>query len=433
MKVFKSDSHEGEAFLKKLERRFQELPAKYETTVREILFRVRDQGDQALVEYTRHFDCPSFRNEDIRVKEEEIELAYEVIDRDTLEAIRLAVRNVRQFHEKQKDRSWIETRKNGALVGQLVRPVDSAGLYVPGGTSGETPLVSTVIMEAVPARVAGVERIAMVSPPNREGKLHPALLVAAREAGVNEIYRLGSAWAIAALAFGTESVPRVDVICGPGNIYVTLAKKLLAGEVGIDLIAGPSEILIIADEEASARWVAADLLSQAEHDPMAVAVLLTPSKKLAEKVAKEIDKQLKRLSRRKIAEEALRQQGGLIVVSRLEEAVEWANRLAPEHLELAVRDPWNLLPLIKHAGAIFLGHHTPEAVGDYIAGANHVLPTMGCARYAQALGVQVFQKRLSLVAYSSKALEEEAPAIIKLAELEGLEAHSNAVKIRLSK
>ncbi len=433
MKVFKSDSHEGEAFLKKLERRFQELPAKYETTVREILFRVRDQGDQALIEYTRHFDCPSFRNEDIRVKEEEIELAYEVIDRDTLEAIRLAVRNVRQFHEKQKDRSWIETRKNGALVGQLVRPVDSAGLYVPGGTSGETPLVSTVIMEAVPARVAGVERIAMVSPPNREGKLHPALLVAAREAGVNEIYRLGSAWAIAALAFGTESVPRVDVICGPGNIYVTLAKKLLAGEVGIDLIAGPSEILIIADEEASARWVAADLLSQAEHDPMAVAVLLTPSKKLAEKVAKEIDKQLKRLSRRKIAEEALRQQGGLIVVSRLEEAVEWANRLAPEHLELAVRDPWNLLPLIKHAGAIFLGHHTPEAVGDYIAGANHVLPTMGCARYAQALGVQVFQKRLSLVAYSSKALEEEAPAIIKLAELEGLEAHSNAVKIRLSK
>ncbi len=433
MKVLKKDSPEGQNFLERLRRRFQELPSRYEAQVREIISQVKERGDVALVEYTRRFDCPSFRQEDLRVTEEEIELAYEAIERETLEAIRLSVKNVRSFHEHQKSPSWIETRENGAIVGQMVRPVERAGLYVPGGTGGETPLVSTVIMGAVPAKVAGVPRLVMVSPPNKEGKLHPALLVAAREAGVDEIYRLGSAWAIAALAFGTETVPRVDVICGPGNIYVTLAKKTLAGEVGIDLIAGPSEILIVADESASPAWLAADLLSQAEHDVLATAILLTPSKKLADKVKKEVDKQLKKLPRREIAAEALKNHGAIILVADLREAVEEANHLAPEHLELMVEDPWAHLPYVKNAGAVFLGKYTPEAVGDYVAGANHVLPTMGCARYAQALGVHVFQKKISVVAYSEEALKEEAPAVIHLARLEGLEAHARAVTVRLNK
>ena len=430
MRIFKASEKEGKTFLTRLKNRFS-YQEEYEKAVREIIEAVRERGDEALVAYTRRFDCPDFGPERLRVSPEEMELAYEAVGADTLRAIRLAIANVASFHEKQKERSWFETRPNGAILGQLVRPVDSAGLYVPGGTGGETPLVSTVIMGAVPAKVAGVGRLVMVSPPNREGKLHPALLVAAREAGVDEVYRVGSAWAIAALAFGTETVPRVDVICGPGNIYVTVAKKILAGQVGIDMIAGPSEILVLADESANPRWIAADLLSQAEHDPLATAVLITPSGKLAKKVQKELEKQLKKLPRREIAEKALKNQGAIILVEDLKEALFLANEIAPEHLELCVKDPFALLPEIRHAGAVFLGHFTPEAVGDYIAGANHVLPTMGCARYAQALGVHVFQKKLSLVAYSEKALAEEAPAVIHLAELEGLSAHAGAVKVRL--
>ncbi len=423
---------EKEAFLARLKNRFS-YPAEYENQVREIIERVREEGDEALIEYTRRFDCPHFRRELIPVTPQEIEMAYQQVGRDTLKALELSIANVRSFHEKQREKAWFETRSNGALVGQMVRPVASAGLYVPGGTGGETPLVSTVVMGAVPAKVAGVERLVMVSPPNREGKLHPALLVAAREAGVNEIYRVGSAWAIAALAYGTETIPKVDVICGPGNIYVTIAKKLLAGEVGIDMIAGPSEILIIADDSANPSWLAADLLSQAEHDPLATAVLLTPAEKIAKKTAKELEKQLKELPRREIAKKALADQGGLVVVEDLSEACRLANEIAPEHLELCVADPWALLSYLKNAGAIFLGHFTPEAVGDYIAGANHVLPTMGCARYAQALGVHVFQKKISLVAYAERTLQEEAQAVIHLAELEGLTAHAQAVKIRLGK
>ena len=432
MEIYQAESTKGKEFLHRLRHRFQALSTEYEERVREIIDEVKKRGDQALIEYTRRFDCPSFRKEDLRVGPEEIDLAYESIDRLTLEAIRLSIENVRLFHEKQKESSWFETRPNGAIVGQMVRPVERAGLYVPGGTGGQTPLVSTVVMGAVPAKVAQVEKLIMVSPPNRDGKLHPALLVAAREAGVDEIYRLGSAWAIAAMALGTETVPKVDVICGPGNIYVTLAKKILAGEVGVDMVAGPSEILILADDSAKPSWLAADLLSQAEHDPMATAVLLTPSKKLAEKVVKEIKKQLKNLPRKDIAEQALKHQGGIVVVEDLEEALDLVNQIAPEHLELSVKDPWALLSGLKHAGAVFLGHHTPEAVGDYVAGANHVLPTMGCARHAQALGVHVFQKKISLVSYSPRALQEEGQAVVRLAELEGLEAHASSVKIRLA-
>ncbi|HHI97386.1 MAG TPA: histidinol dehydrogenase [Thermodesulfatator atlanticus] len=432
MRLLKTTEEEGKSFLKKLKERFF-YPEEYEKEVKQIINAVKERGDEALIQYTRKFDCPTFSREDLVVSPAEIELAYQKVDAETLGAIRLAIANVKAFHEKQKDRSWFETRENGALLGQLVRPVDSAGLYVPGGTGGETPLVSTVIMGAVPAKLAGVSNLVMVSPPNREGKLHPALLVAAREAGVDRIYRAGSAWAIAALAYGTETIPRVDVICGPGNIYVTIAKKILAGAVGIDMIAGPSEILIIADESASPSFLAADLLSQAEHDPLATAILITTSNKLAKKVLKEVEKQLKPLPRRAIAEKALKENGAIFLVEDLKEACFLANEIAPEHLELCVTDPYRLLPLIKHAGAIFLGHFTPEAIGDYVAGANHVLPTMGCARYAQALGVHVFQKRLSLIAYSEEALAEEARAVIHLAELEGLSAHARAVKIRLSK
>ncbi len=430
MRVLEAKKPEAQEFLARLKKRFF-YPAKLENDVRKIISAVQEKGDEALISYTRKFDCPNFSVEDLRVCPDKIEQAYTKIDTETLRAIRLAIANVTSFHEKQKERSWIETRSNRALLGQLVRPVDSAGLYVPGGTGGETPLVSTVIMGAVPAKVAGVARVVMVSPPNKEGKLHPALLVAAKEAGVEEIYRVGSAWAIAALAFGTETIPKVDVICGPGNIYVTIAKKILAGLVGIDMIAGPSEILIIADDTAPASWLAADLLSQAEHDPLATALLFTDSPKLAKEVSRELEKQLAKLPRQKIASQALQNQGGILITQGLEEALEIANEIAPEHLELCVKDPYALLPALKHAGAVFLGAYTPEAVGDYIAGANHVLPTMGCARYAQALGVHVFLKKISLISYSYKALLEEAPAVIHLARLEGLEAHARAVEIRL--
>ncbi|OAG26938.1 histidinol dehydrogenase [Thermodesulfatator autotrophicus] len=433
MRLLNANKEDGIAFIDKLINRFQSFPEKYEESVREIIKEVKARGDEALVDYTRNFDCPSFTRKDLEVSLEEVERAYDQIDTELLQAIRLAIANVKDFHKKQKERSWIETRPAGAVVGQLVRPVERAGLYVPGGTGGETPLISTVIMTAVPAKVAGVEEVVMVSPPNKEGRLHPALLVAAKEAGINCIFKIGSAWAIAALAFGTASVPRVDVICGPGNIYVTLAKKILAGEVGIDMIAGPSEILIIADESANPAWLAADLLSQAEHDTLATAVMLTPSEKLAKETTKEVKKQLKKLPRKEVAEKALEEYGAILLVKDLSQASELANHIAPEHLELCVKDPWSFLAKIKHAGAVFLGHFTPEAVGDYIAGANHVLPTMGCARYAQALGVHVFQKRLSVVAYSYEALSEEGRAVIKLAETEGLSAHANSVKIRLKK
>ncbi len=431
MQVYRLAEEEGKTFFDRLVYRFQALPREYEKQVQEILSQVKEKGDDALVEYTQKFDCPDFHKDLLQVSAQEIEEAYQQIDAEVLEAIRLSIRNVRRFHEEQKSKSWFITHEHGGLVGQLVRPVERAGLYVPGGQGGETPLVSTVIMTAVPAKVAGVERVVMVSPPNKSGRLHPALLVAAAEAGVDEIYRVGSAWAIAALAYGTATLPKVEVICGPGNIYVTLAKKLLAGEIGIDMVAGPSEILIVADETAKPAWLAADLLSQAEHDPLATAVLVTTSEALAKKTIREVERQLKKLPRREIAEKALAQQGGVLVVLDVAEALLVANVLAPEHLELAVADPWKWVTKVKNAGAVFLGHHTPEALGDYIAGPNHVLPTMGCARYASALSVEVFLKKISIIAYPPEGLKEEAWAVTKLARLEGLEAHARAVEKRL--
>ncbi len=431
MQIYRLAEEEGKAFFERLVYRFQALPRQYEEQVQEIISQVREKGDDALVEYTRKFDCPDFRKDLLQVPAQEIEAAYAQIEPEVLEAIKLSIRNVRRFHQEQKSKSWFLPQDHGGVVGQLVRPVERAGLYVPGGQGGETPLVSTVIMTAVPAKVAGVERVVMVSPPNKAGKLHPALLVAAAESGVDEIYRVGSAWAIAALAYGTPTLPRVEVVCGPGNIYVTLAKKLLAGEVGIDLVAGPSEILIVADDTAKPSWLAADLLSQAEHDPLATAVLVTPSENLAKKTIREVERQLKKLPRKEIAEKALANQGGILVVADVAEALLVANVLAPEHLELAVADPWKWVTKVKNAGAVFLGHHSPEALGDYVAGPNHVLPTMGCARYASALSVEVFLKKISIIAYPAEALKEEAWAVTKLARLEGLEAHARAVEKRL--
>ena len=430
MRVVKAESKAGRRFLERLFNRRGRIPVRVERSVRRILAEVRRRGDAALVDYTRRFDCPDFSAALLRVPEKEISAAYREVSPELLSAIRLALRQVTEFHRRERQESWFFTRE-GVFLGQMVRPVASAGIYVPGGAGGETPLISTVIMTAVPARVAGVKRIVMVSPPNREGRLHPALLVAAAECGVTEIYRLGSAWAIAALAYGTETIPPVSVIAGPGNIYVTVAKKLLYGEVGVDLIAGPSEVLIVADESANPEHLAWDLLAQAEHDPLATAVLLTPSFKLARRVREALTVALERLPRREIAQVALRRQGGIVITRDLSEALSLANRIAPEHLELSVADPFSLLPRIENAGAVFLGGHTPEALGDYVAGPNHVLPTLGAARFASALSVSVFLKKTSLIAYHPAALRREGREVVRLAETEGLFAHAEAVRVRL--
>jgi histidinol dehydrogenase len=341
--------------------------------------------------------------------------------------------NVRSFHAHQLQSSHFVTRPDGTFLGQMVLPVASAGLYIPGGKGGTTPLISSVLMNGIPARLAGVADLAMVTPPRRDGTIDPHLLVAAGEVGISRIHRLGSAWAVAALAFGTPAVPRVDVIVGPGNIYVALAKKLVSGRVGIDMLAGPSEVLVIADGHAVADYIAADLLAQAEHDPMAGAVLIATDRELGECVAAALQTQLAHLPRREVAELSLSQYGAIFLVESLDAAFDLANRIAPEHLEIQVQDPWLCLGKVRNAGAVFLGGYTPEAVGDYFAGPNHVLPTAGTARFASALGVEDFLKKTSVIAYSREALHRDAPAIIRLAELEGLEAHARSVRVRLER
>ncbi|MBA2847885.1 histidinol dehydrogenase [Thermosulfuriphilus ammonigenes] len=421
----------GQERLQRLKQRFSSEGGEYEVRVREILARIREEGDTALVEYTRQFDCPGFQRSDLRVRPEEIEAALVKVDRSFQEALEIARQNIENFHRRQLPHSWFETRDSGAVVGQMVRPVSAAGLYVPGGKGGETPLVSTVLMNAIPAKVAGVQRLVMVTPPGRDGRVSPHLLVAASLVGIEEIYRVGSAWAIGALAYGTETISPVEVICGPGNIYVALAKRLVAGEVGIDLVAGPSEILIIADETADPDYIAADLLSQAEHDPLALSLLVTTSEAVARAVAERLPVRLSWLPRKEIAEKALKDRGAIFIAEDIDQAVWAANQIAPEHLELLVADPFALLPIIKNAGAVFMGPYSPEPVGDYLAGPNHVLPTMGTARYASALSVENFLKKTSLIFYTQKALRLEAEAIVRLAEIEGLSAHAEAVRVRL--
>jgi histidinol dehydrogenase len=392
---------------------------------------VRKNKDRALIKYTNRFDSPDLTIGSIRVTPKEFDDASKSVDRAFMRSLNRAVRQIESFHRQQLCSSWNNTTRPGTLLGQMVNPVDAAGIYVPGGMGGETPLVSSVIMGAVPAKVAGVHRIVMATPPMKNGMVNSHLLVAAKKVGIDAVYKVGSAWAIAALAYGTETIPRVDVIVGPGNIYVAIAKKIVAGTVGIDMIAGPSEILIIADRTAKPEFIAADLLSQAEHDPLASSILVTDSADIAKAVAAAVEEQLRNLSRQEIARKSLSGFGAIMIVSDLDTAVELANQIAPEHLELQIEDPFAVAGQIRNAGAVFLGDYTPEPIGDYIAGPNHVLPTAGTARFSSALSVDAFIKKTSLIRYSRAAFEREAGDVIRLAEIEGLGAHANSVKIRL--
>jgi histidinol dehydrogenase len=433
MKVYNYPSNAAEQRVTRIVSRGLAFDKKDVAAVSRICENVRKRGDEAVLSYTRRFDSARMSIKSMRVSRKEYADAAQKVDRSFKRALNRAAANIKRFHEQQVRRSRMQTDRPGTLLGQLVHPVDAAGVYVPGARGGQTPLVSSVLMGVIPAKVAGVKQVAMVTPPTKSGGVSPHLLVAAKKAGADAVYKAGSAWAIAALAYGTETIPRVDVIVGPGNIYVTLAKKNLAGTVGIDMIAGPSEILIIADKGARPDFIAADLLSQAEHDVLSSALLITDSKKLARGVVKEIKAQLADLPRAKIASESLDRYGAVIVVRNIAVAVELANRIAPEHLELQTRNPLEVVGGIRNAGAVFLGDYTPEPVGDYIAGPNHVLPTAGTARFASALSVDNFIKKTSLIQYTQAAFEREAPDIIRLAEIEGLGAHAGSIKIRLSR
>lgn len=399
-----------------------------QATVEAILRRVAKEGDRALIEYTAQFDHIDLTPETLRVKGDELDAAYQQVSKELLDAIRLAKQQIEAFHRQRIPKSWVQFGEDGIVLGKRYTAVDAAGLYVPGGRAAYP---STVLMNAIPAQVAGVQRIVMVTPPGQGKGINPAVLVAAQEAGIQEIYRVGGAQAIAALAYGTETIPRVDVITGPGNLYVMLAKKQVYGCVGIDSLAGPSEVLIIADEAANPVHIAADLLAQAEHDPLAAAILLTPSLPLAEAVVTAVNEQLAEHPRRVLTEKAIAHYGLIGIVQTLEQAVELSNNFAPEHLELEVEDPWSLVEQVRHAGAIFLGYSTPEAVGDYLAGPNHTLPTSGAARYASALGVETFLKHSSIIQYTPAALRKQGGAVMTLAETEGLISHRDSVRLRL--
>ncbi|MCY8836008.1 histidinol dehydrogenase [Bacillus atrophaeus] len=394
-------------------------------TVRSIIEDVRRHGDQAVKAYTEKFDGISL--DDTRVTEEEIKQAYSLLDDRLLQVIRQAIRNIKEYHERQLQSSWFYHRKDGTMLGQKITALDSAGVYVPGGTAAYP---SSVLMNVIPALTAGVERIVLVTPPGKDGQLSPGVLAAASELGIKEIYKMGGAQAIAALAYGTETIESVDKITGPGNIYVALAKREVFGDVDIDMIAGPSEIVVLADDTAVPKEIAADLLSQAEHDKLSSSVLVTDSAALAQAVQSEVNEQLDTLPRKAIAEASIREYGHIYVAESMDEAVEAVNALAPEHLEIITKSPEALIGGIKHAGAIFLGRYSPEPVGDYFAGPNHVLPTNGTARFSSPLNVTDFQKKSSIISYSQKAFEEQAESIAAFARLEGLEAHARSIEAR---
>ncbi|ACL74767.1 histidinol dehydrogenase [Ruminiclostridium cellulolyticum] len=396
--------------------------------VAEIIDNVKQNGDSALKEYTKKFDKAEI--ETIKVTEEEITSAYKNVDPQLVETIKKSKQNIWSFHVRQLQNSWIDPKENGTMLGQLVRPLEKVGLYVPGGTA---PLISSVLMTAVPAKVAGVEKLIMCTPPSQDGSINPAILVAAREAGVDEVYRAGGAQAVAAMAYGTETIPAVDKVCGPGNVYVATAKRLVFGDCDIDMFAGPSEILVIADSSAVPEYVAADLLSQAEHDMLASSVLVTDDVSLLDSVKTEIEKQLVILKRNEIIEKSLKDYGFGILVDNIEEAIEVSNNIAPEHLELCVKEPMSILGMIKNAGAIFVGNYSPEPLGDYMAGPSHVLPTSGTARFSSPVNVDQFIKKTSLIYYNKQSLETTSSDIIRFAEAELLDAHANAIKVRFKK
>ncbi|MFO7718308.1 MAG: histidinol dehydrogenase [Thermodesulfobacteriota bacterium] len=401
-----------------------------EGPVREILQQVRTQKDAALVAYTQRFDCPDFQVDMLAVPQSQIEGAVQEIPTEDKRIIEEAAANIRAYHQRQNENSWFVPEAGGTILGQMVRPVDRAGLYVPGGQGGNTPLLSSLLMNAIPAQVAGVPDICLVTPPRDDGSVNPYILATAGILGLHRVFAVGSAWAIAALAYGTETIPEVDVIAGPGNIFVATAKRLLQGQIGIDMVAGPSEIAIVADHSASASSVAADMLSQAEHDPLASSILITDSDSLLRQTQSELERQLAELPRNSIARESLQEWGACIQVPDIATGLQLANRLAPEHLELCLETPWQWLEAVRHAGAVFLGHCTPEPVGDYFAGPNHVLPTIGTARFSSALSVQNFTKKTSLIATSAEYIQTHGAKIARLARLEGLEAHARSVETR---
>lgn len=429
MRRMKIDQASMENILENLLKRSPNQYDSYQDKVNEILNDVRKKGDEALFAYTKKFDHADIRKENIRVTEEEIKKAYSLVDGSLIEVMKKSIENIRDFHKKQLRNTWIETREDGVILGQRITPLESVGVYVPGGKAAYP---SSVLMNIIPAKVAGVERIVMTTPPGADGTVTPATLVAADLAGATEVYKVGGAQAIGALAYGTESIRKVAKICGPGNIFVALAKKTVYGHVSIDSIAGPSEILVLADETANPKYVAADLLSQAEHDELASAILVTTSAELAEQVQMEIEGFLQTLSRREIIEKSLENYGYLLVADSMEDAIQVTNEIASEHLEILTKNPFDTMTRIKNAGAIFLGEYSSEPLGDYFAGPNHVLPTNGTAKFFSPLNVDDFIKKSSLISYSQEALEEIHKDIIQFAEAEHLTAHANSIAVRFT-
>lgn len=430
MRIVKLTAESKKGLLEDLLQRSPNHYGQYESAVAEIIETVKKGGDEALFSYTEKFDHCKMDAAHIRVTREEIDEAYQKVDADFVEVMKKSAANIRAFHEKQLRNSWFDPKPDGTILGMKILPIAIAGVYVPGGKAAYP---SSVLMNVLPAKVAGVERIIMTTPPGADGKVNPGTLVAAHIAGVDEIYKVGGAQAIAAMAFGTQSIPKVDKITGPGNIFVALAKKACFGYVSIDSIAGPSEILVIADETANPRYVAADLLSQAEHDELASAILITTSKTLADQVSIEVDRFVANLSRREIIEKSLNNYGYILLVDSLDEAADTANEIASEHLEILTKDPFAMMTKIRNAGAIFLGEYSSEPLGDYFAGPNHVLPTNGTARFFSPLNVDDFLKKTSIISYSRPVLEKIHQDIECFAENEGLTAHANSIRVRFEK
>lgn len=426
--IVRYNKNEEQNLIKKLEERGNLEYGDIQKTVEDILADVRKNKDEALFKYTEKFDGVKLDKDSIKVTEKEIEEAFENVDKDLVRVMEKAAERIADYHRKQLRNSWLEPNENGEMLGQLFRPLEKVGVYVPGGKAAYP---SSVLMNIIPAKVAGVPKIIMTTPPNREGKLNPATVAAAKIAGIDEIYKVGGAQAVAALAFGTESIPKADKIVGPGNIFVALAKRAVYGYVSIDSIAGPSEILVLADEKANPVYIAADLLSQAEHDELASAILITTSEELAKKVQAEIEKQTAVLERKDIINKSIDNYGGIFIVDDIDTAVELSNKIAPEHMEVCIDDPFSLLPKIKNAGAVFLGNYTPEPMGDYMAGPNHVLPTNGTARFFSPLNVDDYIKKTSLISFSQSGMKALGNDVIKFAQAEGLTAHANSIRVRM--
>lgn len=427
MRILDLTSETRNNILENLLKRSPNSYGEFESRVNDIITAVRERRDEAVFEYTKRFDGADIQASDILVTEEEIAEAYTKVDVKLLDVIKKSLVNIRDFHARQRQNSWFDSQPNGIILGQKITPLKTVGVYVPGG---KAVYPSSVLMNVIPAKVAGVDEIIMTTPPGADGKIYPSTLVAAHEAGVDKIYKVGGAQAIAAMAFGTESIPKVDKIVGPGNIYVALAKKAVFGYVSIDSIAGPSEILVLADETANPRFVAADLLSQAEHDEMASAILITTSKELAQKVSVEVDKFVAQLSRREIIQKSLDNYGYILVAETLADAIDTVNEIASEHLEIVTKNPFEVMTKIRNAGAIFLGEYSSEPLGDYFAGPNHVLPTNGTAKFFSPLSVDDFIKKSSIISYSKEALEPVYKDIVQFAECEKLTAHANSIRVR---